>query len=111
MRSSVPRPSNHAAARLEDIGGGAGDYAGRRVRGADRGDRRQSRPSHRRTRCRPTRCQAAIDIPRGARIATMTTASDRLILDLVLPDGGHRIVLIDLASGALVGKIDLRPMP
>src|SRR5579883_1526954 len=46
-----------------------------------------------------------------AAIATMTTASDRLILDLVLPDGGHRIVLIDLASGALVGKIDLRPMP
>jgi hypothetical protein len=55
--------------------------------------------------------RSAIEIPRGARIEAMTTAPDRLILDLVLPDGARQIVIIDLASGARVGAIDLRPAP
>lgn len=53
----------------------------------------------------------AIDIPRGARVEAMTTAPDRLILDLALPDGGRRIVILDLASGAKRGTIELRPTP
>lgn len=51
----------------------------------------------------------AVEIPRGARVEAMTTAPDRLILDLVLPDGGREIVLIDLATGARLGTIELRP--
>ncbi len=50
-----------------------------------------------------------IEIPRGARVEAMTAASDRLILDLVLPDGDREIVLIDLATGARLGTIELRP--
>jgi hypothetical protein len=50
-----------------------------------------------------------IEIPRGARVEAMTTASDRLILDLVLPDGDREILLIDLATGARLGTIELRP--
>jgi Family of unknown function (DUF6476) len=53
----------------------------------------------------------AIEIPRGARVEAMTTAPDRLILDLVLPDGSRQIVLIDLATGVRVGLINLRAAP
>jgi hypothetical protein len=52
-----------------------------------------------------------IEIPRGARVEAMTTAPDRLILDLVLPDGNRQIVVIDLATGARVGEIELRSAP
>ena len=52
---------------------------------------------------------AAIEIPRGARIEAMTTAQDRLILDLVLPDGERQLVVLDLATGARLGTIELRP--
>ncbi|HUC72832.1 MAG TPA: DUF6476 family protein [Stellaceae bacterium] len=54
---------------------------------------------------------AAIEIPRGARIEAMTTAPNRLILDLVLPDGEHELVFMDLTSGARLGTIKLHPAP
>jgi hypothetical protein len=41
----------------------------------------------------------------------MTTAPDRLILDLVLPDGNRQIVVLDLATGARVGEIELHSAP
>jgi hypothetical protein len=50
---------------------------------------------------------SAIDIPRGARIEAMTAAPNRLILDLALPDGERRLVVIDLATGARLGTIEL----
>ena len=53
--------------------------------------------------------RTAIDIPRGARVEAMTTATDHLIIDLVLPDGARQIVIIDLASGTRIGQIELRP--
>jgi Family of unknown function (DUF6476) len=52
---------------------------------------------------------AAIDIPPGARIETMTASSNRLILDLALPDGGRQLLVVDLATGARLGTIALRP--
>ena len=52
-----------------------------------------------------------IEIPRGARVEAMTAASDRLILDLVLPDGDRELVLIDLATGARLGTIELHATP
>ena len=52
-----------------------------------------------------------IDIPRGARIEAMTSAPDRLILALVLPEGGRQLLVIDLASGARLGTIELHPSP
>jgi hypothetical protein len=54
---------------------------------------------------------AAIDIPHGARIEAMTAAPDRLILELALPDGERRLVVVDLATGARLGTIELRPTP
>jgi hypothetical protein len=53
----------------------------------------------------------AIDIPKGARVEAMTASPDRLVVDLLLPDGERRLVIIDLASGARVGTIELHPTP
>ena len=50
----------------------------------------------------------AVEIPPGARVEAMTTAANRLILDLVLPDGDREVVLIDLATGGRLGTIELR---
>ena len=51
----------------------------------------------------------AIDIPPGARIEAMTASPTRLILDLALPDGGRQLLVVDLATGARLGTITLRP--
>jgi Family of unknown function (DUF6476) len=58
-----------------------------------------------------TLADGRIDIPRGAHIEAMTVAADRLILALVLPEGRRQLVVIDLASGTLLGTIDLQPVP
>ncbi|HEY3909295.1 MAG TPA: DUF6476 family protein [Stellaceae bacterium] len=51
----------------------------------------------------------SLDLPRGARIEAMTTAPDRLILQLARPDGNDELVVLDLATGASLGTIELRP--
>ena len=53
----------------------------------------------------------AIDIPRAARIETMTVGTDRLVLELVLPEGGRQLVIVDLATGTRLGTIELRAAP
>jgi hypothetical protein len=53
----------------------------------------------------------ALALPRGAHIAAMTTAPDRLILQVALPGGGGELVILDLATGARLGTIELRPTP
>jgi len=50
----------------------------------------------------------AIDIPRGARIEAMTAGPNRLILALALPGGERQLVVVDLATGARLGTIELR---
>jgi hypothetical protein len=52
-----------------------------------------------------------IEIPRDAQLAAMTTGTDRLVLELVLPEGGHQLVIVDLATGAHLGTIELRTRP
>jgi len=52
-----------------------------------------------------------IDIPRDSRIESMTAGPDRLVLELVLPGGGRQLVIIDLATGAHLGTIELRAAP
>ena len=41
----------------------------------------------------------------------MGVGNDRLVIDLVLPDGNRRLVIIDLATGRSLGKIPLRTAP
>ena len=54
---------------------------------------------------------ATIDIPRDARIGAMAAGTDRLVLELVLPEGGRQLVVVDLATGARLGTIELRAPP
>jgi hypothetical protein len=53
----------------------------------------------------------AIDIPREARVEAMTTGSDRLVLDLLLPEDRRQLIVIDLTTGARLGTIELRALP
>jgi len=53
----------------------------------------------------------AIDIPRDARIEATTAGADRLVLELVLPEGRRQLVVVDLATGARLGTIELRAPP
>jgi len=52
-----------------------------------------------------------IDVPRGARIAAMAAGTDRLVIELVIPEGGHQLLVVDLATGARLGTIELRALP
>ncbi len=54
---------------------------------------------------------ATLDLPRGARIETMAAGADRLVLELALPEGGRQLVIVDMATGARLGVIDLRAAP
>src|SRR5215472_15354317 len=53
--------------------------------------------------------RAAVDIPREARIETMAAGPDRIVLELTLSDGRRQLVIIDMATGAHLGTIELRP--
>jgi uncharacterized protein DUF6476 len=59
----------------------------------------------------PPFAAAPIELPKGARIETMSAGGDRLIIDLVLPDGNRQLVIIDLATGRTLGTVPLRTAP
>jgi len=52
-----------------------------------------------------------IDIPRGARVEAMTAGTDRLVLGLELPDGARRLLILDLATGRELGRVELQTAP
>jgi hypothetical protein len=54
---------------------------------------------------------APIEIPRGARVAAMTMEAGRLVVDLALSQGDQEIIVINLATGARIGTIELRAAP
>ena len=41
----------------------------------------------------------------------MATGADRLVLDVVLPEGGRHLLVIDLTTGARLGIVELRTTP
>jgi hypothetical protein len=54
---------------------------------------------------------APIELSAGARIETIGVGSDRLVLEIVLPDGERQLLIIDLATGRRLGTIPLRSAP
>jgi Family of unknown function (DUF6476) len=52
-----------------------------------------------------------IDIPRGARIEMIAVGADRIVLNMVLPDGGRQLLLIDAMTGIRLGAVELRTTP
>ena len=53
----------------------------------------------------------AVDLPAGARIEAMAVGPDRLVLDIVLPDGDRQLRILDLASGRAVLVVPLHVPP
>jgi hypothetical protein len=51
---------------------------------------------------------APLDLPAGARIETIGVGADRLVLDVLLPDGNRQLLVIDTASGRRLGAIPVR---
>jgi hypothetical protein len=52
-----------------------------------------------------------LDMPAGARIEAIGVGSDRVALNIVLPDGNRQLLIIDLVSGRRIGMIPLRSVP
>jgi hypothetical protein len=52
-----------------------------------------------------------ITLPQGAKIERMSTGPDRIVLAVGLADGGTELVVIDLATGRLMGIVPLRETP
>jgi len=52
-----------------------------------------------------------VDLPAGSQIEAMTAAPDRLIVDVVMPDGTRQLLILDLVSGRRLGTIPLRMLP
>ena len=48
-----------------------------------------------------------IGLPQGADIVEAVAEGDRLILIVALPEGSQRVIVLDLANGAELGRIDL----
>lgn len=60
---------------------------------------------------RPGFSATLIDIPREARVEAMTTGSDRLVIDLLLPEDRRQLIVIDLITGVRLCTIELRAAP
>jgi uncharacterized protein DUF6476 len=52
-----------------------------------------------------------ITLPHGASIERMSTGPDRIVLEVLLADGSAELVVIDLATGRLVGIFPLKEAP
>ena len=50
-------------------------------------------------------------LPPGSRVVDMETAGDRLVLNVRLPDGTERILVLDLATGRITGTVHVGDTP
>lgn len=55
-----------------------------------------------------TAYDAVVDVPAGARVSSTQADGPRLVVVLALADGSQQILLLDIASGAKLGTIELR---
>jgi hypothetical protein len=53
--------------------------------------------------------EARLAIPAGARIVATALDGDRALLTLATPDGSTSLLLVDLASGAPLGRYSVEP--
>ena len=52
-----------------------------------------------------------ITLPHGASIERMSSGPDRIVLEILLADGSAELVVVDLATGRLVGMVPLKEAP
>lgn len=60
---------------------------------------------------RPPATAKVVPLPAGARVAETLSAGDRLVLRLVLREGGERFLIIDPRSGEVQHSLDLAIAP
>ncbi|HTV89043.1 MAG TPA: hypothetical protein VME41_08515, partial [Stellaceae bacterium] len=48
-----------------------------------------------------------INLPKGAHVAGLSTGTNRLVVDVALPDGSEELLFIDLATGRRLGTVPL----
>jgi hypothetical protein len=53
----------------------------------------------------------SITLPHGASIEKMSVGSDRIVLEVLLADRSAELVVIDLATGRLIGIFPLKEAP
>ncbi len=53
--------------------------------------------------------EARIALPPGYRVTATALDGDRALLTLAAPDGSASLLLVDLASGAALGRYTLEP--
>ena len=54
---------------------------------------------------------APVELPPGGRIEAMATSADRLVLDILLPDGNRQLLILDPTTGRRIGTIPLHATP
>ena len=55
-----------------------------------------------------TAIAGAIDLPAGARIVASSLDGDHALITIVLPDGAMQLLVIDLTTGKVFVRYDLR---
>ncbi len=55
-----------------------------------------------------TTIAGAVDLPAGARIVAASLDGDRALITIVLPDGAQQLLVIDLPSGQVFVRYDLK---
>jgi hypothetical protein len=56
---------------------------------------------------RPAGFDGKVQLPAGGRILDMTASGDRVVLRVAVPDGGERLIVVDLVRGRQLGVLDL----
>jgi hypothetical protein len=56
---------------------------------------------------KPVAFDGRVELPAGGRILDMTASGDRLVLRVAMPDGGERLILVDLSRGKALGALEL----
>lgn len=55
----------------------------------------------------PSFGEARLGLPAGSRVEQMVVSGDRLVVSVLVPGEGERIVVIDLSSGRPLGSVAL----
>lgn len=59
----------------------------------------------------PAAADITIELPPGAIVQETLTGEGRIVVRAGLPDGGTRLFLMDIETGARIGTVTLRPGP
>lgn len=63
------------------------------------------------TASQPPFAAAPIELPAGARVAAISTGTDRVVVDVALADGSRELLIIDLSTGRRLATVPLRAGP